>query len=798
MDESYRYKTNLCALSECQLQGKTYRISILTERLIRLEYNENGLFEDGPTQKVVNRCFPVPAFRVLTQGDQLEILTECLQITYDGKAFSANGLSIRLNKCSYTNHSIWHYGDQGENLKGTARTLDEADGSIPLEDGLLSYSGYALLDDSASFILEEEGFVHRPIPGHMDLYFWGYGYDYLGCLKDFYHLCGATPMLPRFALGNWWSRYYAYTQEEYLKLMDRFDAEGYPFSVAVIDMDWHYVKLPERYGNGWTGYSWNKELFPRHQEMLAELHRRGMQISLNIHPADGVRGYEDAYPAMAKALGIDYEAEVPIAFDMAEERFVEAYFRYLHHPLEEEGVDFWWVDWQQGNTTRVRGLDPLWMLNHYYYLDNKRNGKRPLIFSRYAGIGSHRYPIGFSGDTIISWKSLEFQPYFTATASNAGYGWWSHDIGGHMRGYRDDELAVRWVQFGVFSPIMRLHSSCNVFSGKEPWNFGPLEQSIMKRYLRLRHSLLPYCYTMNARCCRESEPFLWPMYYRYPDHPEAYQVPNQYYFGSELMVHPITSRMDTQIRAGRVKTWLPEGVWYDLLTGLRYTGNRHIDMYRDLNSLPVLAKAGALIPMQQEATLSSITDNPKYMELLVFAGKSGEFVMYEDDGSTMEYKEEHYALTRYELCWEERKYLITHPAEGDLSSIPQHRHYRIRFYGIPELSIQSVEQNGQIINYSRSYDTEKGILSIELEDLGVRDTLEVVLYPQTQLVANQTAWRIYEALNRAQIEYHKKEMLYQRMTSSDSLEDILSELIAFEAPTPLKGLLLELILACRE
>ena len=107
---------------------------------------------------------------------------------------------------------------------------------------------------------------------------------------------------------------------------------------------------------------------------------------------------------MGKALGVDTEHEQPISFDVSNEKFMEAYFEYLHHPLEDQGVDFWWIDWQQGGTSKIEGMDPLWMLNHFHFLDNGRDGrKRPMTFSRYAGAGSHRYPIGFSGDTIISW-----------------------------------------------------------------------------------------------------------------------------------------------------------------------------------------------------------------------------------------------------------------------------------------------------------------------------------------------------------------------------------------------------------
>lgn len=504
------------ASEKSMITGSCYRITVLTERLLRLEYSRQGIFEDRATQAVINRDFPQAEFWVKEGDGGIEIHTEYLRVIYDEQPFSASGLCIHMKRNPYLHHA-WHYGEEGENLKGTARTLDMADGELPLENGILAMDGYSVYDDSNSLIINEEGWVEPGIEGHEDFYFWGYGRDYKACLRDFYHLCGSTPMLPRYALGNWWSRYYPYTQEEYLALMERFEREKIPFSVAVLDMDWHYVKIEERYGSGWTGYTWNEELFPDHVQMLRELHKKGMHVTLNLHPADGVRAHEKAYPAMAEFMGVDAAREEAIPFDVADPRFMEAYFHYLHHPLEEEGVDFWWIDWQQGNHSKVPGLDPLWMLNHFHFLDRDRDGKRPLIFSRYAGVGSHRYPIGFSGDTIVSWASLQFQPYFTACASNVGYGWWSHDIGGHMEGSRDDELMVRWVQYGVFSPILRLHSSWNHFNGKEPWNYDRKEEAVIKQFLRLRHMLIPYLYTMNYRAYSGGEPLVQPLYYHYPD-----------------------------------------------------------------------------------------------------------------------------------------------------------------------------------------------------------------------------------------------------------------------------------------
>jgi alpha-glucosidase (family GH31 glycosyl hydrolase) len=795
MNKKYQLKTNPKAASRCLIEGKNYRISILTKRLIRLEYSEKGIFEDCATQKVVNRLFEVPQFQLIESSERLEIITEDLQIIYDKKSFSSNGLSIRLKKNKYSNNSIWHYGEKIENLKGTARTLDACDGKTSLEDGVLSRIGYSVIDDSNSLILGEDGWIQSPLEGHTDIYFFGYGHEYLECLKDFFHLCGNTPLLPRYALGNWWSRYYEYTQDEYIALMDRFAQEKLPFSVAVIDMDWHYVDLDEKYGSGWTGYTWNEKLFPDHKKMLDELHKRGMCVTLNVHPADGVRGHEKAYIPMAKELGVDYNNEVPISFDIANKDFLEAYFKYLHHPLEEEGVDFWWIDWQQGNSSSISGLDPLWMLNHYHYLDNRKEEKRPLIFSRYAGVGSHRYPIGFSGDSVITWKSLEFQPYFTATASNVGYGWWSHDIGGHMDGYRDDELATRWVQFGVFSPIMRLHSSNSRFTGKEPWKFGSKERKVMNRFLRLRHMLIPYLYTMNERFHSENEPLIQPMYYHYPDINEAYEVPNQYFFGSELMVNPITSKMYETIKAGSVTTWLPEGIWYDIFTGLMYHGNKMVRMYRTLESIPVLAKAGAIIPMQKLETIESRTDNPKDLEILVCVGESGEFVLYEDDGITMDFEKGLYVKTKFTLEWENTKSFIIHPVVGEESLIPALRNYQLKFYGIPEFSIDGVTVNGDNIVYKEVYDQEKNIQVIELDNMTVSDEITIRIKETASVAANTTDWRIYEVLNRAQIDYQLKDKIYTIISRTDSLDAILCDLNALEIDTKVKEIIQEILLA---
>ena len=227
--------------------------------------------------------------------------------------------------------------------------------------------------------------------------------------------------------------------------------------------------------------------------------------------------------------------------------------------------------------------------------------RRPLTFSRYAGVGSHRYPIGFSGDTVITWASLDFQPYFTATASNVGYGWWSHDVGGHFFGYKDDELTVRWTQFGVFAPITRLHSSDGPFNTREPWRYGERARRVMTSFLRLRHRLVPYLYTMNRRAHVDGEPLVQPMYYEHPHDADAYRVRNQYLFGDRLLVAPITTPADRATGLGAVRAWLPPGRWTDVFTGVTYRGGTTILLHRDLDTIPVLAPAGAILPLAADA-----------------------------------------------------------------------------------------------------------------------------------------------------------------------------------------------------
>lgn len=800
MQNIYRMKTEPKCDERAAVAGKNYRFTVLTPWLLRLEYSGDGVFEDRPSQCVLNRNFPVPDFQVIEREDSLKIVTEGVQLFYDKKPFSPNGLSVQVRGNLSAYHSIWHFGEEATDLLGTARTLDEADGAVKLEHGLISRNGYSVLDDSASSLIREDGWIDPRPAGYRDLYFFGYGHAYQECLKDFYRLTGGTPLLPRFVLGNWWSRYHRYTQEEYEGLMERFRQEEVPFSVAVIDMDWHLVDIDPKYGSGWTGYTWNRELFPDPEAFLKWLHERGMKATLNVHPAEGVRPYEERYPDMAAALGKDPAEEEFIEFDAANPDFLEAYFSCLHHPLEEQGVDFWWVDWQQGGKSRIPGLDPLWVLNHFHYLDSMKKGERGLTFSRYAGLGSHRYPIGFSGDSIITWDTLDFQPYFTANASNAGYGWWSHDIGGHMNGYRDEELATRWIQFGVFSPILRLHSSNSPFTGKEPWNYNPESCRIMKRYLKLRHELVPYLYSMNWLAA-EGQPLIRPMYYLNPEDPEAYEVPNQYWFGTELIACPVTRPADKRSKLAAFTAWLPEGSWYDIFTGDRYDGGRKLTLYRSLENIPVLAKAGGIVPMADLGRYTNSTENPKELRIRIFPGADGTFRLREDDGISRIDGAQTGSFCDTVFRWDDAgaSFTVAPPeTRGELPSwLPQTRSYTLEFYGFEDVdgSELSVRADGKELPVSLEYSGETHVLAVRVPELRAQTGVEVKFTTRPEPAKNDWKQRIFRFLFGAEIPYGDKERIFACSKAAKSPASMITQLQAMNLEEGLFGPLCEILLA---
>jgi alpha-glucosidase (family GH31 glycosyl hydrolase) len=773
--------------------GANYRFTVLTDGLVRYEWSADGRFEDRASTFAINRDLPTPKFRVLDQGQSgLEIITARFHLTYSKKPFMASSLTAQVLGNVSDWKSRWRYGEPAENLGGTARTLDDIDGRMPLDSGILARYGYSTIDDSSSMLFDGHGWVASRMDGErIDGYLFAYGHDYRTAILDFYRVSGNAPLLPRWALGNWWSRFYAYSADQYLELMDRFKDEDVPMSVAVVDVDWHLIhdeRVQATGSSGWTGYTWSDTLFPDPEGFMAEIHKRNLKITLNDHPADGVYSFEDAYEAMAKVLNHNTSDKDPIPFDITNPTFCGAFFDVLRRPIENQGNDFWWMDWQQGKYSRVPGLDPLWILNHFSFLDNAHGGKRPLHFSRFAGPGSHRYPVGFSGDSVVSWASLQFQPEFTNTASNIGYGWWSHDIGGHRDGVRDDELGTRWLQYGVFSPIMRLHSSTGLWMTKEPWSFSLEAAKVQTKFLQLRHRLLPYLYSMNYRAT-EGVPLCQPMYWDFPKRDEAYSVPNQYYFGSQLIVVPITSPRNLHTRQASCRGWLPPGKFVDIFSETVYDGDRFLWLHRSLDGYPVLAPQGAMIPLDGNEIPDNGCPDLTKCEILIVVGADGSFDIFEDDGAgvaTMKRR-------RTTLSYFQTEGKVEISASDNIPCLPKFRDWTLRFLACQKPSgveclVNNVlrEVNVEVSHYG---------FKVNIGSVPTTSSVTVTIGKAPHLHTRDSRSQLKSTVGIAQIEFGLKNQIWEALEPGLSRAMQMAHLHALPLDKPMLDVLLEILLA---
>jgi alpha-glucosidase (family GH31 glycosyl hydrolase) len=658
------------------------RFTVISDRTLRIEWSPTRTFEDRASYFAINRRHSTPPeVYVDEQPDRIDMRLMFFQVRYtdDGNPPSAANLEVLIN-----NGDRWVRWEPGtpapENLGGTRRTLDGVSGAAPLEPGILTRSGFTFIDDSGKLVFDNGSpawLTPRSEPDARDWYLIAYQKNYTEALLEFINLSGPIPLPPRYAFGAWWSRYWDYTDGELRDLVAQFRAHDVPLDVLVIDMDWH---LP-----GWTGYTWDPENFPDPKAFLDWCHAQGLRVPLNLHPADGVRPHEQAFPDVCRELGLNPETTAHIPFDCTDREYMCAYFKHLHHPLEAQGVDFWWLDWQQGTHTRTSGLDPLPWLNHLHFEDLRTNparkGRRPLIFSRWGGLGNHRYQVGFSGDTFCDWESLAFQPYFTATAGNVGYAYWSHDIGGHQPGPVEPELYARWVQFGALSPILRVHSTRTPLAERRIWEFPDEFFAAMKQAWRFRYELIPYLYSAARTCHDLGLPLCRPLYYAFPDEPAAYEYTNSYMLGDQLLVAPIVAPRSTETRCATANVWIPPGEWVHWYTGQRWTGPQEVRLPTPLDQIPLFAKAGAIIPTA--AVKNSTNDPADPLTFHVFPGPPQIVQLYEDDGISTGYQRGEAGWTQVQTFEFGNTLGVTiDRTYGEYAGMPQSRETIIALHGV--------------------------------------------------------------------------------------------------------------------
>ncbi|MGC9520501.1 MAG: TIM-barrel domain-containing protein [Anaerolineae bacterium] len=735
--ERIRFRGRPRAHREAVVSRDNVRFTVLTPRLLRLEWSETGEFEDRATYAFPTRYQETPPDFTVSEEDGALVLDTgrlCLRYSLGTGRFSSDNLTITFSVRGAP--QTWRPGmPPTGNLRGTRRTLDQCRGDASLDPGLISRDGWALFDDTTNVVFGDDGWVApRPDFELQDWYFFGYGHDYVAALQEYTWFGGEAPLIPRFVLGAWWSRYWAYSEADLRDLVSQFEAHDVPLDVFVIDMDWH---TPD----SWTGYTWNRDLFPDPPAFLEWLHSKGLRVTLNLHPAEGVQSFEEVYERFAQALGVDPKSGEAVPFRIADKEFVTHYFEMLHHPMEDDGVDFWWMDWQQGEISEVKGLDPLPWINHLHFNDIRRRGVRPMLYSRWGGLGNHRYYIGFSGDTYAAWDALQFQPYMTATAANVLYGWWSHDIGGHMGGATEPELYARWVQFGAVSPVLRLHSTKDPRAERRPWAYPEPVYRASRAAFQWRYRLIPYLYTMARMASDTSVALCRPMYYEDPESEGAYAARYQYYLGDQMIAAPIVFPADPDTGMAHIDVWLPAGSWIAYDTLETFEGPGWVRIVGDLDRIPMLIQSGGVLPLapdfgpQPEPRLASGTTDAlpdDQLVLAVFPGQ-GALRVYRDDGITEAYREGAFEWlpVRTWQANEGRSWVVTvGPVEGRCDALPA-QGYEVRLMGSRPPT--SVLVNGLPARWA--HDGEARVTTITVPPVAKSDTVTITATCEEGIVA---------------------------------------------------------------
>lgn len=314
---------------------------------------------------------------------------------------------------------------------------------------------------------------------------------------------------------------------------------------------------------------------------------------------------------------------------------------------------------------------------------------------------------------------------------------------------------------------------------------------IMNQFLRLRHKLIPYLYTMNYLAYK-GRPLTLPMYYEYPEAWDAYEVGNQYLFGTELIVAPITTPNIKGINMAKVKVWLPEGKFFDIFTNVVYDGDRFVDMYRDYSSIPVLAKAGAILPTTNHIFGNDFLNNPSDLTINIYPGANNSFDLYEDDNSTSNYKKGECVITHMEYSQDNGFFKISKPT-GSLNLIPKQRNITLKFFCINEALPTVQIGNTQLQNFEYNSDTH--ILTIEIPNWDYSFDISVDFKTPLEITQAPIASKIYEILSRAEIDYNQKEVLYRGFKEHRSTDYILSQLISLEIDNDTRGAIIEILLA---
>ena len=562
------------------------------------------------------------------------------------------------------------------NYAGSSIHLQQAnrDVAIPM---LVSQAGFGILWNNASVtdVDLDQAAASNPIlfrseaGGGVDYHFI-YGPALDGVVAGYRHLTGDAPMMARWTWGLWQSKERYESQQELLDVASKYRSLNIPIDAVV--QDWQYWRP-----GGWGSHEMDPARYPDPAAMLKTLHGENIHAIVsvwarfdpgtdNAHELDRAGAlfpklYPNVYPAGA---GRWYDAYQPAARDL--------YWRQIMRSLGKVGFDGWWLDGseaelggQWGEMRAVQtGAGPGALVYNAYPLlhttavhDGMRRDipdKRAFILTRSAFAGQQRNgAITWSGDTNGSWDHFRRQLPQGLNFSLSGIPYWSADIGGFFGGDPQDpayaELFTRWFQFGTFNPMFRVHGTGNA---KELWRFPPDTMQRLIAYDRLRYRMLPYIYALSWDVTANRGTMMRPLVMDFQDDAEVASIGDQYMFGRALLVSPVTHKGATTRTV-----YLPgDRRWYDFWSGQSYAPHQTIAAKADIDTIPLFVRAGSILPLGPAVQYADQrSDEP--LELRIYPGANGSFLLYDDAGDGYGYEKGQYATVA--LSWNDATHSLT-------------------------------------------------------------------------------------------------------------------------------------------
>lgn len=517
----------------------------------------------------------------------------------------------------------------------------------------------------------------------MDYYFM-YGGNADGVIAQIRDLTGQAPMYPLWTFGFWQSRERYKSQQETMEVVDKYRELGIPLDGII--QDWQYWGP----NSNWNSMNFDNPEFPDPQKMIDHVKKKNAKIMISIWASFGpdTNPYKDLEKINALFNFKTWPADGGVkVYDAYNEKARDIYWKHLNKGLFSKGIDAWWTDSTEPDHLDVQERDfdiPTAMgtyrsvVNAFPLMSNKgvyehqravTSDKRVYLLTRCAFAGQQRYAANtWSGDVMCNWETFRKQIPTGLNFSLSGIPYWNTDIGGFFnwpyhggaenKAYH--ELYTRWFQYGTFLPMQRSHGSG---VKKEIYNLGKKGDWVYdseEKYINLRYALLPYLYSTGWQVTDNAGSFLRALFMDFNEDKKVHTISNQYMFGKAFLVTPVTRNMyvfsdkeqwkdpyEDFSKTGTQDVYLPKGTkWFDFWTGEVLNGGQMVTKEVPIDIIPLYVRAGSIVPFGPKVQYST-EKKWNNLEIRIYPGADGEFVLYEDENDNYNYEKGVYSTIKF-------------------------------------------------------------------------------------------------------------------------------------------------------